>query len=222
MAGSLKAYAPLLAWRLGTTPAAVYERQRVLVREGVLKPSQGRGPGSGVPLSPYSVAVLLTAVLSTDSLSETADTVRMIATAKSIEADGVCSLTGKRNFVEAMALVLDSRHEYWRKMITITVDRTRAAAMINYDGDLGSMTSRFESEQEVERKVKASTKLLIYATLTRALIIDITMDLKKSAEAHQLARVAALQRTERSEERIEARRPRTARATKRRSKGRQS
>lgn len=222
MAGSLKAYAPLLAWRLGSTPAALYERQRVLVRAGILEPSEGRGPGSGVPSSPYSVALLLIAVLATDSLSETADMVRTIATAKSIQADGVCSLTGKRTFVEAMALVLDSRREHWRKMITITVDRTRGAAVIDYDGDFGSMASRFESELELERKVKASTKLLVYATLTRALIIDITMDLKKSAEAHQLARVAALQRTERSEERIEARRPRTARTSKRRSKGRQS
>jgi hypothetical protein len=144
----------------------------------------------------------------------------MIAMAKSIGADGVCSLTRKRSFVEAMALVLDSTHEHWRKMITITVDRTRAAAVINFDGDLGSIASRFEAEPEVDRKQKASTKLLVYATLTRALIIDITMDLKKLAEAQQLARAAALQRTKRSEERFEARRPRTVRATERRSKER--
>jgi hypothetical protein len=216
MAGSLKAYAPLLAWRLGTTPAALYERQRVLVRQGLLESSEGRGPGSGVPLSHYSVALLLVGVLATDSLSETADKVRMIATAKSIEADGVCSLTRKRSFVEALALVLDSTHEHGRKMITITVDRTRAAAVINYDGDLASMASRFEAEPEVDRKLKASTKLLVYATLTRDLIIDITMDLKKMADAQQQARAAALQ----SQQRIGARTRRTAPATKRRSKGR--
>jgi hypothetical protein len=219
MSSSLKAYAPLLAWRLGTTPAALYERQRALVREGILEQSEGHGPGSGVPLSHYSVALLLVAVLVTDSLSETADEVRIFATAKSIEADGVCSLTRKRTFVEAIALILDSAHEHWRKLISITMHRTRAAAVINYEGDNGSMRSRFAAELEVDTKRKAATKLLVDATLTRDLMLAITIDLKKMAESQQRVRSAALQRTADSEQRIEPRGRRTPRAKKRRSKG---
>jgi len=57
------------------SPAALYERQRVLVRLGVLTERKGRGPGSGVKLTAESLAALLTSVLITDNLSEVDDRV---------------------------------------------------------------------------------------------------------------------------------------------------
>lgn len=54
----------------------------------MLEQSEGRGPGSGVHAAPYSVALLLVAILATDSLSEIAEKVKIFAPAKSIAADG--------------------------------------------------------------------------------------------------------------------------------------
>lgn len=68
---SLKSLIPKLALALGMTPAAIYERQRALVRAGLIQQRPGHGPGSGVLATPQSVAMLLIAILATDSLSET-------------------------------------------------------------------------------------------------------------------------------------------------------
>src|SRR4051812_2434564 len=69
MAG-LKSFLHGLAPILGTTGAALYERQRALVALGVLKPTKGRGPGSGVPFTPYAEAAVLISLLTTDNLAE--------------------------------------------------------------------------------------------------------------------------------------------------------
>jgi hypothetical protein len=66
---SLKAYSDDLAEYLGLTPLAVYERQRTLVRLGVL-PLEGKGPNRGVRASPSAVAPVLIAALFADNLSE--------------------------------------------------------------------------------------------------------------------------------------------------------
>ena len=67
---SLKAFAPVLASILGTTPAAVYERQRALVRAKVLPTPAGRGRGNGLPATAENVALMLMAIMATDNLSE--------------------------------------------------------------------------------------------------------------------------------------------------------
>ena len=63
---SLKGLIPRLAHELGMTPDALYERQRALVRAGLLKGVEGKGPGSGVRATPYATALLLIAVLAAD------------------------------------------------------------------------------------------------------------------------------------------------------------
>jgi hypothetical protein len=207
MASSLKAYAPLLAWRLGTTPAALYERQRALVRDGILEQSEGRGPGSGVQVGPYPVAILLVAVLATDSLSETAEKVRIFATAKSTAAGGFCPLTGERTFVEAVARVLDRGQPHWRKIQSITVRRTSGHGLIAYGDNLSHMDSIFAAQVPVDAKLRASTRLVVSAMLTRALIIDIATDLKKISESEQSSRFAALQTKVDSKKRVPSRAP---------------
>jgi hypothetical protein len=74
MAG-LKSFLYGAAPILGTTGAALYERQRALVTLGVLKPARGRGPGSGVPLTPDGIAAVLISILATDNLAEVDDRV---------------------------------------------------------------------------------------------------------------------------------------------------
>ncbi len=218
MASSLKAYAPLLASRLNTTPGALYERQRALVRDGMLEQSEGHGPGSGVHLSPYSVALLLVAVLATDSLSETAEKVRIFAMAKSTAAGGLCPLTGEQTFVEAVARVLDKGQPHWRKIQSITMRRTSGHGLIAYGDSFSHTDSIFAAQVPIDAKLRASTSLVVNAMLTRDLIIAIANDLKEIAESEQRARYAALQRTPESEQRIRRRDRNTVRPRGRRFK----
>jgi hypothetical protein len=202
---SLKAYAPLLAWRLGTTPAALYERQRALVRAGLLDQSEGRGPGSGVQAGPYPVALLLLAVLATDSLSETAEKVTIFATAKASAVDAQCRLTGEQTFVEAVARVLDSGQPHWQKIQSITVRRTSGYGVIAFGDKLSHTDSIFAAEVPIDAKLRASTRLDVNAMLTRELIIEIVSDLKKIAESEQRSRSADLQTKHRVNSRLRRR-----------------
>ena len=217
MASSLKAYAPLLAWRLGTTPAALYERQRALVREGMLDQSAGRGPGSGVQVGLYPVALLLVAVLATDSLSETAERVRIFAAAKAIAANGLCPLTGQQTFVEAVARVLDRGQPHWRKIQCITVHRTSGHGVIA-SRDLSRTDSIFAAQVPIDAKLRASTRLEVNAMLTSELIKDIAADLQKIAESEQRGRSADLQRRHGTEHRAASRLPRPKSWSRRRLK----
>ena len=201
MTGSLKAYAPVLAWRLGTTPAALYERQRTLVRDVILHHPGGRGPGSGVQLVPYQVALLLLAVLATDSLTETGKKVKILAKAKSTADNGICPLTGESTFAEAVARVLDPTCDHWRGIVSITVHRTEGIGVISYNEALRSGGSVFAGPKQ-RGQLGAPTRLRVDATLTRDLIIAIAIDLKKDAETEQRARAAALEGVAGSEQRI--------------------
>ena len=116
---SLKGLIPGLAKSTGMTPAALYERQRALVRAGLLHTRPGRGPGSGVPADAQSVATLLISVLATGSLSEVEEQTKAIANLKSL--DGRCPVTGKRTFGAALTAALKS--EEWRRRALYAVAR---------------------------------------------------------------------------------------------------
>jgi len=117
---SLKGLIPLLSRALAMSPAALYERQRALVRAGLLKSEGGKGPGSGVRATPQSVGLLLIAVLAADSLSEIEDATARVAGLRAL-AD-ICPATGKKTFASAIAAVLASP-ELSRGVQRITVDR---------------------------------------------------------------------------------------------------
>jgi hypothetical protein len=55
---SLRAYCATLARLVESTSAAIYERQRLLVRAGLID-LEGRGPGGGTKATPDNVALLL-------------------------------------------------------------------------------------------------------------------------------------------------------------------
>ena len=67
---SLKSFLPHLAKVLDMSPLALYERQRALVRAGLLESRPGRGPEAECSADAKSVAMLLISVLATSSLSE--------------------------------------------------------------------------------------------------------------------------------------------------------
>lgn len=56
---SLRKYGDELAKVLGSTSAAIYERQRLAVRIGLIELAGSRGPGGGTQASPETVAALL-------------------------------------------------------------------------------------------------------------------------------------------------------------------
>ena len=103
MALSLKSTLPALGRILGMTPSALYERQKLLVLEGLLHAVPGRGPGSGVPATPESLATLLIGTFAGFGLEETGSTARAISEAS---AETTCPLTGEKSFRSALALLL--------------------------------------------------------------------------------------------------------------------
>jgi len=120
MEPSLKSIIPQLSEVFSISPAALYERQRALVRAGLLKSKAGHGPGSGVKANAYSIALLVISLLATDSLSEVGERTKLFAGLKS--RSGQCPLTGKTTFALAVAAVLDSP-VLARKVTHITVTR---------------------------------------------------------------------------------------------------
>jgi hypothetical protein len=110
MTTSLKATLPVLGRLIGISPNVLYERQKVLMQEGVLTAIAGRGPGSGVLATPESLALLLIAFFANPiKLSDLAETTRRVASATPTVGKN-CPLTGDSNFKDALANVLsDSR-----------------------------------------------------------------------------------------------------------------
>jgi hypothetical protein len=139
---SLKAFMTPLARFLGsTTSAALYERQRALVRAGLLDAGSGWGPGSGVRATASSVALLLISVLTSDSLSEAETRAGDIAAAAPAGSDQ-CPLTGMRSFKDAFASILTAAPQADR-VVEITVSRTAARAKISYRDGRSTKVSEF-------------------------------------------------------------------------------
>src|SRR5262245_24640978 len=82
----LKGYCVVMADYLEITPLAAYERQRTLVRLGVL-PDTGPGRNKGVRATPGTVAPLLIAGLFVDNLSEVDDRFVRLLNAKPTEIE---------------------------------------------------------------------------------------------------------------------------------------
>ncbi len=130
MSSGLKGYIPSLARLVELSPAALYERQRALVRAGLLAAESGRGPGSGVRTTAGSVALLLISVMATESLSEAADRTREIAEARP-NGGRRCPLTRMTNFKDALAAILVQK-ALSRKPTEIVVSRTQQKAVIKF------------------------------------------------------------------------------------------
>jgi hypothetical protein len=183
---SLKAFAPVLASTLGTTPAAIYERQRALVRAKLLPTPIGRGRGNGLPATAETVAMLLIAMMVTDNLSDTDDRVQKLAEAQVVGRGRLkrqkprCRLTGKRDFKSALISIL--RLKDFPAFILIEVSRTKLTAKITYGrrGVEGSpdaiQVSKFDSGSEVASGlvVKASLGFSFLETICKALQSDKT------------------------------------------------
>jgi hypothetical protein len=169
---SLKMYADRLGTILGTSPAALYERQRALVRARMLGGEAGRGPGSGVRATPRSVSSLLIAFLAADNLSDVDRRVSEILNS-SPERAKKCPFTAQATFRDAVATIL-SDVSLATRAVEVTVSRTDQRAAIEFKGLKTNWTkySRF-----VGTSVAKMPILRVEATLERAAIRVIAADL---------------------------------------------
>lgn len=101
---SLKSFLPVVSRIVGESTDALYERQRALVREGLLVALPGHGRGSGVRADADSVAMLLIALMSTVNLSNAGARSRDLSEAP--HESGKCGLTGERTFRAALSRIL--------------------------------------------------------------------------------------------------------------------
>jgi len=130
---SLKSLIPGLARALDMKTAALYERQRALVRAGLLEMVPGHGPGSGVRATPKSIALLLISIMATTSLSEVEEQTKIVANLKSVS--GRCPSTGKKTFAAALAEFLESPGRQRIRWIDVERRGAEVVAEVFYKND---------------------------------------------------------------------------------------
>jgi hypothetical protein len=96
---SLRIYGQRVAALLGTTPDALYERQKSLLRAGLLQP-EGRGRGGGTKATPKTVALLLIALLASDSPADAGTRAKTIANLRAEE---------KKTFVDVLSQIIGDK-----------------------------------------------------------------------------------------------------------------
>jgi hypothetical protein len=134
---SLTSFLPVLAPLFGLSEQALYERQRALVRLGMLKSPKGRGRGSGAELSPENVSRLLIAALATDSTTEIDERVQKLASAPFRGKVDQCPFTGTRTFGDALSFLLSEAAPIppWPKTggrASVRVNRNECSAVITW------------------------------------------------------------------------------------------
>ena len=177
MSFSLKGYTPTLAGLLSTTPAALYERQRALVRAGLLDAGDGRGPGSGVRATAPSTALLLLSVLATEHLSETERRVSALAMMRPARSTR-CPFTEMTTFVDAFAVLL-SQLAKAALVSEVKVSRTADRAQILFR-DLED-----NRKPKISEFVGANSKepaIAVVATLGAQVLLRIAKDVRGAFE----------------------------------------
>jgi hypothetical protein len=135
---SLKAFLPVLSRFLELSPAALYERQRALVRLGLLPKPTAPGRKSGAAMAtPDSVAIMLIAVLATDNLSDMDSRIQTFAKKRAIDPHtgkpGSCRFTGKHTLQEALTEVL-SDSKIASPLSIEVMRKAKTARLVNSSG----------------------------------------------------------------------------------------
>jgi hypothetical protein len=159
----LKSFLHALGPVVGMNPAALYERQRALVRHGILQPIPGRGPGSGVELSAYSVATLLIACAAAPSLSDLDG--RIAQYCKAPAFDEICPLTGKKNFREALQAILEEK-ALMERVHFISVDHNTPDIFIEFTQRRKHMQSIFRWREGPSLKGIMSSSTILHEALS--------------------------------------------------------
>jgi DNA-binding IscR family transcriptional regulator len=149
---SLKSFVPVLARYLHLTPDMLYERQRALVRAGLLESAPGRGPGSGTRATPETVALLLIAVLAEVSLGDVGPLSDEVAKAAPVSTKK-CPLTGATTFKDALARILADK-DLLDKVDSIRVAGMDATAEIIFRENRQKRTSKFAGRPSEEGGIR--------------------------------------------------------------------
>jgi len=128
---SLQGCLPDIAEVLSVNRTTLYERQRALVREGLLVALPGHGRGSGVRATPESVAMLTIGMLASVGLADVGPLARSFSKAASLDAE--CPLTGAKTFHGALSRIF-STEALAERVNGITVQVNAGRAAIAFDG----------------------------------------------------------------------------------------
>jgi hypothetical protein len=130
---SLTSFLPKLAPHFGMTLAAVYERQRALVRLGLLPKPQGRGRGAGAQATSETVALICMSILATDNLSEMDERIATLASApiNTHYKKKYCRLTGAGDFRGALTRIMGDV-DLARRVTSVDVRRKELTATVHW------------------------------------------------------------------------------------------
>jgi hypothetical protein len=135
MTTPLARHIPALAAVLCEKPTTLYERQRELLREGLLQALPGRGRGSGVQATPEAVAMVLCSMMASLGLSGSGPRTRAIAEAITPSSNPICKLTGTTRFVDAITRILSDETVAARvREIRVTVSHRYATIEFDKKG----------------------------------------------------------------------------------------
>jgi hypothetical protein len=158
---SLTSFLPKLVPHFEMTGAAIYERQRALVRLGLLPQPHGRGRGAGALATPETVALICISILATDNLSEMDDRIRTLASAPihTHYKRKYCRLTGASEFQIALSAIMGdfnlaqrvSSVQVRRKELEATIHWVKKGrAEFDFDGKNADLTT-FEYPKQFVR-----------------------------------------------------------------------
>lgn len=175
MIGGLKSYLPRLAEIVGSTPAALYERQRALTRLGLLTAQEGRGPGSGIKLSADSLAVMTISLLATENLSEVDKRMVRLCNARPVEGSS-CAITGAKSFRQAVTILLSdpSFSREGERLIGFSVEQYQAASIAYFEKGTKSRYTRFETSEGSKRPRMITREARATAELVRIMVDDLS------------------------------------------------
>ncbi|HEX4409946.1 MAG TPA: hypothetical protein VH206_14330 [Xanthobacteraceae bacterium] len=131
---SLKSVLGDLADILNVSPDALYERQRALVRERLLKFTPGTRRKIGVSANLDTIATLVVGMLASSSLTDSGLRTRSMLKALPGPAGQVCKLTGAKNFQDAIEAILSSL-QISSRVKRIRVSGPSGTAQIFFDKD---------------------------------------------------------------------------------------
>jgi hypothetical protein len=137
---SLQGCLPALAEVLNVNRTTLYERQRALVREGLLDALPGHGRGSGVRATPESVAMLTIGMLASVNLADVGPLARSFSEAGSIASK--CPLTGGKTFRAALSQIF-SDDSIAKRVNGITIRVNAGHAAIGFDGGSAELDMDF-------------------------------------------------------------------------------
>jgi hypothetical protein len=166
---SLKSFLPQLAKIVGSTPDALYSRQRALTDLGLLQAKEGRGPGSGVALTGEAVAGIMIALLAADTLQNTDERVRQTCTAK--PRDKTCSFTGEKTFQTALGAILTTP-KFSKSLSSLSISRNQIA-QLGYGLPNDALGSVFEIKSKTPHsaiQIIARTSNLTVRSISAAML----------------------------------------------------